>query len=185
MVQLRPLAEQQENKQENTLYEDKKIKKEIFEFINHLVYHNKYQLNWLEYNKVADEKVEQRFTHITNITITKKNVRKISSNGRMRWLIENQGFNTQKNSGFKLQHKYSRKYYFSMQNYYHLLQIAHMIMQLVEKLEHIKQQLKASVMTIVAAVDDMVSTMTKECITQEEFVKEFNQTKQLRYTDAR
>ena len=59
-----------------------------------------------------------------------------------------------------------------------------MIMQLVEKLKHIKQQLKSTGMTIVAMVEDMVSTMTKECITQEEFMKEFNQTKQLRYTDA-
>jgi hypothetical protein len=185
VAQLRPLAEQQENKQENALYEDKKIKKEIFEFINHLEYQKKYHLNWLEYNKMTNNEVEQRFTHITNITITKKNVRNISCNGRLRWLIENQGFNTQKNSGYKLQHKYSRKNYFSMQNYYHLLQIAHMVMQLVEKLERIKQQLKDAGMTILATIDDMVSTMTKECITQEEIVKEFNQTKQLRYTRAR
>lgn len=185
VARLRPLDEQQKNKQENTLYEDKKIKKEIFEFINHLEYQNKFHLNWLEYNKMGDTGVEQRFTHITNIAITKKNVRNISYNGRLRWLIENQGFNTQKNSGYKLQHKYSRNNYFSMQNYYHLLQIAHMIMQLIEKLERIKQQLKAAGMTILATVDDMVSSMTKECITQDELVKEFNQTKQLRYTNAR
>ena len=40
-------------------------------------------------------------------------------------------------------------------------------------------------MTLQAAVADMVSTMIKEFITQEEFMKEFNQTKQLRYTNAR
>lgn len=184
VAQLRPLAEQQKNKQEYPLCEDKKIKKEILEFINHLEYQNRFQINWLEYRKVADSEVEQRFTHITNITITKKNVRNISFNGRLRWLIENQGFNTQKNRGYKLQHKYSRKNYFSMQNYYSLLQIAHMIMQLVEKLKHIKQQFKVSEMTMLAAVEDMVSTMIKECITQLEIVKEFNQIKQLRYTDA-
>lgn len=185
VARLRPLAEQQENKQENTLREDKKIKKEIIEYINQIEYQNKYHLNWLEYNKISGTEIEQRFTHITDISITKKNVRNISDNGRMRWLIENQGFNTQKNSGYKLQHKYSRKNYFSMQNYYHLLQIAHMIMQLVEKLKHIKQHLKTTDMTLQAAVADMVSTMIKEFITQEEFMKEFNQTKQLRYTNAR
>jgi hypothetical protein len=56
-------------------------------------------------------------------------------------------------------------------------------MQLTEKLKRIKQQLKVSGMTILAAVDDMVSTMTKQRITQEEIVTEFNRTKQLRYTD--
>jgi hypothetical protein len=77
VTQLRPLAEQQNNKQKNTLCEDKKVKKEIFEFINQI----EYQLNWVEYNKMYDAEVEQRFTHITNITITKKNGHNISYNG--------------------------------------------------------------------------------------------------------
>ena len=179
---LRPLHEQQKNKQQNTIFEDKKIKKETFEFINKLEYQNKYSLNWLEYTKKADGEIEQIFTHITNINITKGNVCYISHNGRLRWLIENQGFNTQKNRGYGLQHKYSRKHYFSMQNYYHLLQIGHMIMQLVEKLERIKQMLKESGMTLLAAVDDMVSTMVKEHITKQEACNEFNKTRQLRYS---
>jgi len=51
--------------------------------------------------------------------------------GRQRWCIENQGFNTQKTSELNLEHAYGRKE--QWQAYYYLLQIAHMLLQLVEK----------------------------------------------------
>jgi len=51
--------------------------------------------------------------------------------GRQRWCIENQGFNTQKNSDLNLEHAYGHGE--QWQAYYYLLQIAHMILQLVEK----------------------------------------------------
>ena len=51
--------------------------------------------------------------------------------GRQRWCIENQGFNTQKNSGLNLEHAYSHGAQWAA--YYYLLQIAHMMLQLVEK----------------------------------------------------
>jgi hypothetical protein len=51
--------------------------------------------------------------------------------GRQRWCIENQGFNTQKNSGLNLEHAYGHGK--QWQAYYYLLQIAHMLLQLVEK----------------------------------------------------
>ena len=67
--------------------------------------------------------------------------------GRLSWEIENEGFNSQKNGGYELEHKFSRVSYFALQNYYQLLQIAHMINQLVERsnavveimMEHSKQ----------------------------------------------
>ncbi|KOR32782.1 hypothetical protein TI05_05155 [Achromatium sp. WMS3] len=49
----------------------------------------------------------------------------------MRWKIENEGFNIQKNHGYKLEHKYARKSYRAMKNYYQIMQIAHMINELV------------------------------------------------------
>ena len=51
--------------------------------------------------------------------------------GRHRWHIENQGFNRQKNSGFNLEHVFSIDLE-NLKAYYYLLQIAHMIQQLVE-----------------------------------------------------
>jgi hypothetical protein len=51
--------------------------------------------------------------------------------GRPRWWEENQGFNVQKNSGLNLEHAYSEKDHFG--TYYLLLQIAHVLLQLLEK----------------------------------------------------
>jgi hypothetical protein len=52
--------------------------------------------------------------------------------GRHRWHVENQGFNAQKNGGLNLEHAYSHREP-QWPAYYYLLQIAHMILQLLEK----------------------------------------------------
>lgn len=81
-----------------------------------------------------DKKQEtQQFVYITNIVQTNETVVSTADGGRLRWKIENQGFNTQKNLGYELGHKFSRVSYIALQNYYQLLQIAHMINQFVEK----------------------------------------------------
>ena len=49
----------------------------------------------------------------------------------MRWNIENQGFNIQKNSGLNLEHAYSTDPDV-MKSFYYLLQIAHLFMQMFE-----------------------------------------------------
>ena len=51
--------------------------------------------------------------------------------GRWRWKIENEGFNTQKKQGYYLEHRYSKDYQ-AMKNHYYLIQIGHMISQIIE-----------------------------------------------------
>jgi len=51
---------------------------------------------------------------------------------RLRWKIENEGFNIQKNRGYNLAHPYSQNET-SMKNFYLLLHIAHILSQLTEK----------------------------------------------------
>lgn len=82
---------------------------------------------------------QTRFVHITNIEANALNVIHISKTGRQRWKIENEGFNTQKNLGYNLSHKYSRVSFQALKNYYQCLQIAHMINQLTEQSVTIKQ----------------------------------------------
>jgi hypothetical protein len=79
---------------------------------------------------VADIK---KFTYINNIRQDKENVVQTADSGRLRWKIENEDFNTQKISGYVLKYKYSRISYSALQNYYHILQITHMINQLKER----------------------------------------------------
>lgn len=74
----------------------------------------------------------RRFVWLTNFTIRPENVVALGNRGgRCRWTIENQGFNIQKNGGFNLEHAYGTGDR-QIKNYYMLLQIAHMILQLIE-----------------------------------------------------
>jgi len=82
------------------------------------------------------------FAWLTNFTIQKHTVAALANRGgRCRWKIENEGFNIQKNGGFNLEHAYSigeRQ----IKNWYILLQIAHLILQLIERGSLLKQDCK-------------------------------------------
>jgi hypothetical protein len=67
------------------------------------------------------------------LEINEDNVIQLSRHARMRWKIEDEGFNTQKNLGYRLQYKFSRRNFTAMQNYCQCMQIAHIINQLAEK----------------------------------------------------
>lgn len=69
---------------------------------------------------------------ITNFTPTSINAPKLSSAGRSRWKIENEGFNLQKNGGYRLEHPYSH-HEVACKVFYLLLQIAFTIFQLMAK----------------------------------------------------
>jgi hypothetical protein len=70
---------------------------------------------------------------VTGIEPDRENVIPLTAGGRLRWKIENEGFNTQKYGDCELKHKYYRNSYTGMKNYYTLLQIARLINQPVEK----------------------------------------------------
>lgn len=90
------------------------------------------QLNAIECEETVAGKTT-RFAWITGIPVSEKNVVEIADKGgRVRWKIENQGFNEQKNAGYNLEHPYSNDPE-RVKAYYYLLQIAHMITQLLEK----------------------------------------------------
>ena len=101
-------------------------------WINAIDYHG-HKLNWIQCVEVSEKKNKTtRFVHLTDIEIDRTNASEISITGRLRWKIENEGFNTQKNHGYNLRHKYSRSNYLAAKNYYQCMQIAHLINQLVE-----------------------------------------------------
>jgi hypothetical protein len=76
---------------------------------------------------------QRRFAWLTNFAVRAENVAALANRGgRLRWKIENEGFNLQKNGGFALEHAYSTRPG-PMKNWYLLLQIAHLILQLLER----------------------------------------------------
>jgi hypothetical protein len=72
------------------------------------------------------------FAWITSLNLNTRTVADVATKGgRQRWHTENQGFNRQKNGGFNLEHVYGKDPE-TLKAYYYLLQIAHMIVQVLE-----------------------------------------------------
>ena len=73
-----------------------------------------------------------RFKWLTNFNVKRNTVITLANEGgRLRWKIENEGFNVQKNGGYGLEHAYTRNATAS-KVFYYLLQIAHIIAQLIQ-----------------------------------------------------
>lgn len=78
-----------------------------------------------------DDEQHQYFAWLSSIPICRDNVQTIANEGgRLRWKIENEGFNVQKNCEYQLEHIYSH-HPIAGKNYYLLLQIAHILLQLL------------------------------------------------------
>lgn len=79
------------------------------------------------------ERKHSRWLWLTNFYIdAKRCVRLANEGGRLRWKTENEGFNMQKNGGYNMEHTYSYDFN-AAKCYYLLMQIAHIINQLLEK----------------------------------------------------
>ena len=134
-------------------------------------------------HKKTGKKETVRFVHITNLDISAKNVHNVSRTARLRWKIENEGFNIQKNTDYHLAHKYSRKSFNANKNYYQLLQISEMINQMTSKLKKTKQWMERHGLTVKHLIKKMLSFFDSEPFTLEEITEEKQNIKnvQLRY----
>jgi len=92
-----------------------------------------WKLNALECTERTADKGSHSFAWLTGLPVGRKTVEEIAQKGgRDRWKVENEGFNRQKNSDLNLEHVYS----IDPENwkvYYLLLQIAFLLVQLVER----------------------------------------------------
>lgn len=108
----------------------------VFRWVNDLSYEDDQKRRWtfhaLECIETSPTGEEQCFAWITDLPVGAKNVELIAQGGRSRWKIENEAFNRQKNHGPNLEHMYSTDPE-RWKAYYHLLQIAFILTQLVER----------------------------------------------------
>ncbi len=103
-----------------------------FRWVNDLQF-GKETVSAIECIETAPDGTVTRFAWATSMHVDRHNVVSIANGaGRLRWKIENEGFNEQKNSGYNLEHAYSENDR-AAKNYYLLLQIAHMIETLIQK----------------------------------------------------
>ncbi len=105
--------------------------------------HNGYAVNVVEYgekwgverkrgtDKGKRKDVRAGSVFLTDLPVSHKNAPALVEAGRRRWKIENEGFNAQKRHGYHLEHLFSRNYQ-AVKNHYFLIQIGHMISQVME-----------------------------------------------------
>jgi hypothetical protein len=135
-----------------------------YRFMNNIPY-GRHNYSWVCCNetrtRLSDKKSsERKFIFIANIEQDKDTIVSTADGGRLRWKVENEGFNTQKNLGYELSHKYSRVSFGAMKNYYLAMQIAHLINQLAEKSSEISSLIgQHSKQTIQALWKDLIAFM--------------------------
>ena len=101
------------------------------EFVNEIGY-KKHEVNVLKYEEKQVRKGETvtiKFQWLTDLKITKKNAFDMACIGRKRWKIENEGFNTQKNLRYDLEHANSHDWN-ALKNHYLITQVADIFRQL-------------------------------------------------------
>lgn len=119
--------------------EEGKVRQQ-FRWVNDIVYidshRREHRLSVLECRDIRPDAggttQTTKFKWVTNMPVRAQNaVALANEGGRLRWKIENEAFNVQKNGGYNLEHAYTRNEHGS-KIYYLLMQMAHLLMQLVE-----------------------------------------------------
>jgi len=95
-----------------------------------------------------------RFVFLSRHRVDEKNVRRLAQGGRDRWIIENQGFNTQKNGGYELEHVFSQDNW-AAKSFYLLMQIGHIFNQLLVKGSLLRQRIHAEMGSVKVFVQRM------------------------------
>src|ERR1043166_492039 len=117
--------------------------RQVYRWVRQLSYVDdqgrRWQFNALQCEETSKEGETTLFAWITDLPLTRTTIVDVAEKGgRSRWKIENEGFNRQKNSGLNLCHVFSidpEKW----KAYYYLLQIAFILMQLLERGSLLKQ----------------------------------------------
>jgi len=116
-----------------TIYKRKPRVKAIhkMKWVNDLDY-NGYRVTVMELEIEKNEKKWREFQWVSSMRIRGETAYDFAETGRKRWLIENEGFNIQKNIRYFITHANSLDYN-AMKNHYLLTQLADLLLQLYER----------------------------------------------------
>lgn len=146
---------------DQTLTLKRKNLKQTYCWVNDIDYKKRY-LNVLECREEMELK-STRFVFLSSIKVNTENVAQLSTQGRCRWSIENQGFNIQKNGGYGLEHAFSQDTK-AMKNFYLLMQIAHIFNQLIEKGTLLKDRIARTMGSLRVLSQKLLSSLTEKLI---------------------
>jgi hypothetical protein len=110
-------------------------RQQVYRWVNDLDYEDSEGRRWplqaVHCRERPKEGEATEWAWVTSLAVDRNKVVDVAMRGgRQRWREENEGFNTQKNSGLNLEHAYSHRCWAA---YYFLLQIAPLLLQLLEK----------------------------------------------------
>lgn len=124
-------------------YVGKDGKIHIYRYINNVPLNDSnpdVSVNFLDYTEIDPKGKVQKFTWVTDIKITEKNIHKIMKAGRARWKIENETFNTLKNQGYQFEHNFGHGYKSLSTVFAMLMMLAFLIDQIQELCDILFQQ---------------------------------------------
>lgn len=131
-----------QNRRAVTLQRGTQTVQQHYRWVNQLSYQDDQKRTWTFDALQCQETVAGKtttFAWVSDLAVNAENVIHIANQGgRARWQIENQGFNRQKNSGLNLEHVFSIDPEKS-KAYYYLLQIAHILLLLLEQGKFLRQ----------------------------------------------
>jgi hypothetical protein len=107
----------------------------LYRWVEHLPYTDSQKRPWtlgaILCEETSPDGEKTTFAWLTNLALNRQSVMAIADQvGRLRVKIENEGFNVQKNSGLNLEHVFSQNWDHA-KAYYYLLQIGHLLLQLL------------------------------------------------------
>lgn len=137
--------------------------RQVYRWVNDLDYQDSDARRWKLNAIVCEEQKGSKkstwaWLTCAKVKVTAQTVQEVATKGgRPRWCIENEGFNVQKNSELNLEHAYSEGEHFGV--YYYLLQIAHILLQLLERgsllLNLAREQGKSSAVALFGSLKNM------------------------------
>lgn len=148
-----------------TIYKRKPKVKAIhkMKWVNDLDY-NGHIVTVMELEIEKENKKWKEFQWVTSMRINGKTACEFAETGRKRWLIENEGFNIQKNYRYFITHANSLDYN-AMKNHYLLTQLADVLLQLYEN--GIKD-IKIIKRTLEKISEGLLECLRKQSLTSEE-----------------
>jgi len=110
------------------------------------------ETNWIRYKMIKNtpkgDKVVYQNTWVTDLAITRHNVKELVDCGRARWKVENECFNTLKNQGYNLEHNYGHGEQNLCVNFYILILLAFFFHQILELTDRLYQEVRKELTTL-------------------------------------
>ena len=128
---------------------------ENYEFVTKIDY-REYKTNIIKHTEIKKNN-KTEFMYMTDLPITNKNIESSIFIGRKRWKIENEGFNIQKNGTFDIGHLYSKNET-AIKVHYLMIQIAHILRQLLEKGSKSVKELKLKIKEISQKIKELLTS---------------------------